>query len=97
MSIVTPEGDTVVLQQSECKIPETRHTSVVIPVTMQNPVLWDGVDNPYMYTVRVRLSDASAVYDEVTVPLGLRFFTVDPKSGFMLNGRPYRLKGGELL
>lgn len=93
MSIVTPEGDTVVLQQSECKIPETRHTSVVIPVTMQNPVLWDGVDNPYMYTVRVRLSDASAVYDEVTVPLGLRFFTVDPKSGFMLNGRPYRLKG----
>lgn len=93
MSIVTPEGDTVVLQQSECKIPETRYTSVVIPVTMQNPVLWDGVDNPYMYTVRVRLSDASAVYDEVTVPLGLRFFTVDPKSGFMLNGRPYRLKG----
>ena len=93
MSIVTPEGDTVVLQQSECKIPETRYTSVVIPVTMQNPVLWDGVDNPYMYTVRVRLSDASAVYDEVTVPMGLRFFTVDPKSGFMLNGRPYRLKG----
>lgn len=93
MSILTPEGDTVALQQSECKIPETQHTSVIIPVTLQNPVLWDGVDNPYMYTVRVRLSDASAVYDEVAVPLGLRFFTVDPKSGFMLNGRPYRLKG----
>lgn len=93
MSILTPEGDTVALQQSECKIPETQRTSVVIPVTIQNPTLWDGVDNPYMYTVRVRLSDASAVYDEVTVPLGLRFFTVDPKSGFMLNGRPYRLKG----
>jgi beta-galactosidase len=33
------------------------------------------------------------VRDAVTVPLGLRFFRVDPDAGFMLNGHPLDLHG----
>lgn len=54
---------------------------------MDNPRLWNGTADPFMYDVIVRLMDDSLLCDEVTVPLGLRYFSVDPKQGFLLNGR----------
>lgn len=60
---------------------------------MDNPRLWNGTADPFMYDVIVRLMDDSLLCDEVTVPLGLRYFSVDPKQGFLLNGSPYRLRG----
>lgn len=33
------------------------------------------------------------VLDEVIVPFGVRYFSVDPEKGFFLNGEPYRLYG----
>ena len=52
---------------------------------MDNPRLWNGTADPFMYDVIVRLMDDSLLCDEVTVPLGLRYFSVDPKQGFLLN------------
>ena len=56
---------------------------------LARPHLWDGVRDPYLYSVTSLVSGG----DAVTVPLGLRTFAVDPERGFFLNGRPYPLHG----
>ena len=57
------------------------------------PHLWNGVKDPYLYTCVVRLLQDGQPVDEVTTKVGLRSFSVDPKKGFFLNGRPYPLHG----
>lgn len=55
--------------------------------------LWDGVEDPYMYTASVTLQRGEQILDKVCIPFGVRTFKVDPKKGFFLNGRPYPLHG----
>lgn len=63
-------------------------------LTVPNPTLWDGVRNPYLYTVRTRLRNTEgALLDGITQKLGLRYFSVDPNNGLLLNGRHYDLRG----
>ena len=62
-------------------------------VTLEHPHLWDGVRDPYLYTCVVRLVLNGEVQDEVRQRFGVRSFSVDPKRGFFLNGRPYPLHG----
>ena len=62
-------------------------------VTLEHPHLWDGVRDPYLYTCAVRLVLNGEVQDEVRQRFGVRSFSVDPKRGCFLNGRPYPLHG----
>lgn len=55
---------------------------------IENVRLWDGVDDPYLYTAAAKLPG-----DEISARFGCRSFAVDPDKGFLLNGRPYRLCG----
>ena len=58
------------------------------------PHLWQGVRDPYLYTLRVDILDArGAVLDRVSQPFGIRQMSIDPDRGFSLNGRPMPLHG----
>ncbi len=57
--------------------------------TIENVRLWDGVADPYLYTVKAELESG----DLLETRFGCRTFAIDPENGFMLNGRPYRLCG----
>ncbi len=57
--------------------------------TIENVHLWNGVDDPYLYTARAKLSSG----DEVTTRFGCRSFAFDLEKGFLLNGREYPLRG----
>src|SRR6185295_7297380 len=61
--------------------------------TLANPHLWNGVADPYVYTVYAEVRVAGAVTDVVSVPFGFRFFSVDAAQGFLLNGRYLDLHG----
>lgn len=50
--------------------------------------LWDGLQDPYLYTAVAELDD-----DRAQIRFGCRSFTMDPQQGFLLNGRPYPLRG----
>lgn len=62
-------------------------------INIKNIHLWNGLKDPYLYTVRAKLLDGSSILDEVTTKVGFRSFFVDPKKGFFLNGKPYPLRG----
>lgn len=63
-------------------------------VHLENPHLWNGRKDPYLYSVTAELLDADGLtLDEVTQRFGVRTFSVDPEKGFFLNGEPYPLHG----
>lgn len=60
---------------------------------IENPRLWDGRRDPFMYSVEVSVLKDGKVIDSVRQPLGLRYFHTDPQKGFFLNGRHLPLHG----
>ena len=65
----------------------------VTNIILKNVHLWDGLDDPYLYTVTAKLVKNDEVLDEISVRFGCREFKVDPEKGFFLNGRSYPLRG----
>ena len=57
--------------------------------TIENVHLWDGLNDPYLYTATASLSSG----DAVSARFGCRKFEIDPQKGFLLNGRSYPLRG----
>ncbi len=57
-----------------------------------NPHLWSPED-PYLYKIETQLIEDGKVIDEVTNPIGFRWFHFDPQNGFFLNGKKYVLHG----
>ena len=66
-------------------------TDLRLPIP--NVHLWDGLDDPYLYTCEAQLLVDGAACDAVSTHFGVRSFRMDPKKGFFLNGRSYPLHG----
>lgn len=62
---------------------------------LENPHLWNGVQDPYLYTVEVSLfrGDEDVPADCIAIKTGIRCFRIDRKQGFFLNGKSYPLHG----
>jgi beta-galactosidase len=54
---------------------------------------WNGIEDPYLYTVIATLFQDGILQDEVRTEIGFRTFRIDPKKGFFLNEKPYPLRG----
>ena len=57
--------------------------------TLENARLWNGLDDPYLYTVTASLDNG----ETRSARFGCRKFEIDPQEGFFLNGRSYPLRG----
>ena len=62
-------------------------------LSVENVHLWDGLEDPYLYTLKASLLKNSRLLDEVVCQCGIRTFHFSSKDGFHLNGRPYPLHG----
>ncbi len=62
-------------------------------IRLENPHLWQGVEDPYLYEVQALLMVHNEPIDEVCGNLGIRTYYVDPAKGFFLNGRLTPLRG----
>ena len=65
----------------------------IIPFTIQNPRLWNGREDPFMYRAEISLWENDKLLDKVIQPLGIRYYRVDPDNGFFLNGKHLPLYG----
>ena len=61
--------------------------------TITNPHLWDGTTDPYLYTANAYAIDGENVVDKVSSRFGVRSFEITADKGFILNGKPYPLRG----
>ena len=60
---------------------------------IENPHLWHGRKDPYLYTVKVSIVNDSVEKDSVSSRFGCRSFEIHPENGFILNGEEYPLRG----
>lgn len=72
-------------------VAQSKGTKAVFKV--EQPHLWNGVKDPYLYRVTASLKRGEELLDQITSACGIRTFSVDPKRGFFLNGVSYPLRG----
>jgi beta-galactosidase len=60
---------------------------------IDNVRLWNGLEDPYLYTAKAQLFVGGECVDEVSTRCGFRTYSFDPKKGFFLNGKSYPLRG----
>lgn len=72
---------------------EVTGKEAVTKMELSRPHLWDGINDPYLYTGVVVLKKDGKEIDRREEPVGFRFYSVDPEKGFFLNGKPYSIQG----
>ncbi len=73
--------------QSQTVLSLEKHAQATFMI--ENVHLWDGLNDPYLYTASASLESG----DEVSTHFGCRKFHIDPQKGFFLNGNSYPLRG----
>lgn len=87
------DGGTVASEKQEVTLPanEKSHAEFVLPI--ENPILWNGTQNPYLYTAEIILESDNNKLDEYKQDFGIRTYRIDPENGFFLNGKYLDLRG----
>lgn len=62
-------------------------------IEIENAHLWNGTQDPYLYSLTAELLKDGEKTDEISVRFGCRSFSIDPQKGFILNGKPCPLRG----
>lgn len=75
------DGDDIVYRGKDSKI------------IIENPHLWDGINDPHLYTANAYLMVDGEVADKLSTRFGIRSFKITADKGFYLNGKPYSLRG----
>ncbi len=93
VEIRSPAGDTEIAGSSMVRLEPGAVTSFSLQLgPIDAPQLWSPA-SPALYSVCCTLAQNGGVCDEVTVPLGFRWFRFDADEGFFLNGRRLKLRG----
>ena len=72
---------------------ENDETENLVSFNLENPHLWNGKQDPYLYHMAGVLCKEGQVIDKVETDFGIRTIKVDPAKGFFLNGKLYPLRG----
>ena len=81
-----------VIEPYKVRVPiENKHSRAVI--TIEDPHLWNGKKDPYLYEIQAYLIADGEMKDEVRQRFGIREYHIDPNEGFFLNGKSYPLRG----
>ena len=80
------DGEGQAILKEEVRTDESGHA--ICTVRIENARRWEGIKDPYLYTVVAALAD-----ETLSEKFGCRTFDIDPQKGFLLNGHPYPLRG----
>ncbi|MGM0377719.1 MAG: glycoside hydrolase family 2 protein [Bacteroidota bacterium] len=87
------DQDKILTTSKSTKINQNGKGNIKIPFSIENPRLWNGRKDPFMYDVDIELTHNKQLLDSGKSKLGLRYFHIDPDKGFSLNGEYIPLKG----
>ncbi|MFH0796453.1 MAG: glycoside hydrolase family 2 TIM barrel-domain containing protein [Candidatus Omnitrophota bacterium] len=88
-----PTGGAKVAEETmSLKLKAGESKKVKQKIVLENPKLWSP-DSPHLYRVQTQLSQGVRVLDSEDSPLGIRRFKFTPNRGFLLNGKPVKIKG----
>lgn len=92
--LLNEEGGIVATNQETIRLNPGENVESNQVLGVDAPILWHGVQNPYLYILRVELrSDFGRLLDRLDQSYGIREIGFSADRGFLLNGKPYRLRG----
>lgn len=72
-------------------IPDEKQAEGILTIPQVH--LWNGIEDPYLYSVKAEMMIDGECVDEISTKFGCRSYAFDPEKGFFLNGNPYPLHG----
>ena len=87
-AVVGAQNVTFALEGQTLTAPVENGTATAV-FTLDHAHLWDGIDDPFLYTVSAKLDNG----EEASARFGCRKFEIDPQKGFFLNGKLTKFKG----
>ncbi|HUQ67071.1 MAG TPA: glycoside hydrolase family 2 TIM barrel-domain containing protein [Flavitalea sp.] len=92
VSLIAPSGETTGTTESACAVAADSTGFVSLQATIQSPSLWSP-ESPGLYKAITKVYSAGKLLDSLVTPFGIRTLSFDT-SGFRLNGKFIKLKGG---
>lgn len=96
ITLLDKAGKKVYASRRTLRLPKsaTQLVTIVDSFTVQQPHLWNGLEDPYLYQAVMTISDKKGqTLDEVKTKIGFRYYKVTSDKGFFLNGKSYPLRG----
>lgn len=87
-----PRGKTAATLKTACIVEAMQTRAVVQRTTLRAPLLW-SLETPQRYVAVSEIVEAGKTVDDAMTVFGLRSAAFDPEKGFLLNGKPVKLKG----
>lgn len=82
-----------IFDKDEKLIVESTLSKTEADLRIENVRLWNGKEDPYLYTAKTSIVRNGEKIDTVSARFGCRSFRVDSNGGFILNGNRYPLRG----
>lgn len=94
-SLVDAKGKVVAQTQKLFKMARKQSKIAYQNFTVNDPHLWNGVADPYLYTLYTQVDDGGSILDTQSTKIGIRDIKTD-STGLVLNGQRVTLKGVNL-
>lgn len=91
-AVLGPDGKELAGASSELAIAPGKDADAVQRLTLSSPKLWD-IDSPHLHQLVTTLSAGGVRLDETRTTFGIRSAEFTSDRGFLLNGRPVKMKG----
>jgi beta-galactosidase len=90
--IIDQSGAIVATAHAKFTAEARSKTAVSFSSELQNAHRWSPED-PYLYTLRVKVIKDGEAVDEYSTRFGCRTFYIDAEKGLFINGKHYKIKG----
>jgi beta-galactosidase len=92
-TVYGPDGKQIAENTRSVRAATGRETQVSHDeMRVTSPKLWSP-DSPSLYKVVTKIESDGRIIDAVSQPVGFRWFSFDADKGFVLNGKPLKLRG----
>jgi len=90
--IAGPDGKVVATATASMHMDPWKHSTLMAIAPVPDPTLWSP-ESPRLYRLVTTIEADGQTVDRVETKFGIRTMAFDVNKGFMLNGRPYVIKG----
>jgi len=91
--IIDPNGLTQTEIETENTVGPGQTMEILQEMKLQNPKLW-STESPSLYETVSEIQESGSISDIAETKFGIRTISFDAVNGFLLNGKPLKLKGG---
>ncbi|MEI8248255.1 MAG: sugar-binding domain-containing protein, partial [Lentisphaerota bacterium] len=89
------QGNLVGTVETETGVDAAHEAELIQEITVADPHLWSP-EHPRLYRVSSELNASGSDVDSRETFFGIRWFEFTPDKGFFLNGKPLKLRGGNI-